>query len=97
MMAATDRDQPSNGEQRLKRRRTAFWRFTMIGFAVAIVLGFAGGFIMAFVERGRLPALVVYLVTGAILAFYAWFSIAYYRRPNGLLWHSFETKHSTHF
>ena len=84
MMATPDDNSVQTGEQRLERRRAALWRFSLIGMAVAAVLGFAGSFGMALVEKGSLPASVVYLTTGVVLAFFLWFTVAYIRRVDEL-------------
>ena len=86
MMALTDHEEVRSGEQRLRTRRNAFWRFSLIGMAVALVLGFAGGFGMALVEEKVLPPPVSRLPFGGtdLGLLHIWFTVAYFRRVDEL-------------
>ncbi len=77
-------DTELSGEQRLRQRKSAFWRFTTLAFIVAVIAGMASGFLTGLAEEGALPVSVPLLAWVAIIGGMAWFTRDYFRRVDEL-------------
>lgn len=72
-------DQPESGEQKLRRRKKAFWTFLALGMVISLIAGLASGIVGANVEDGLLAPWVLFPIIGAITIGFIWFSYRYYK------------------
>lgn len=73
-----------SGEQKLVRRRRAFFLFVIFGLVVAAGAGLASGLVTAKVEQGLIPEWAVYTMLAATAAGFIWFGYRYYHRIDEL-------------
>ncbi|MGI9377823.1 MAG: hypothetical protein ACR2PC_17310 [Tsuneonella suprasediminis] len=73
-----------SGEERLKNRRRAYWKYIGRAMGIAFVAGTVGGVLAILAVKGVVPAWVLYPLTGAALIAFAWFSYDYFRRIDEL-------------
>ncbi|WP_114519915.1 hypothetical protein [Altererythrobacter sp. ZODW24] len=66
-----------SGEERLKTRKRAFWKYAAIGTAAAFGAGIATGTVQGMIGESTIPAWTIFPAVGAVLAGLAWFSKAY--------------------
>lgn len=76
----TDNDTLSSGEERLRKRRRAWWRYLALAFAASVVVGFATGFLTGSYESGAVPLWLPIGVGVLVLVLLAWFTRDYFRR-----------------
>ncbi len=72
------------GEERLRRRKAAFWRYMTLAFAVAMIAGLASGFLTEMADEGALPNWVPLLAWVVIVLGMVWFTRDYFRRVDEL-------------
>ena len=83
----TDNDSPElpiSGEQKLKSRRMAFYRYVATAGLIAAAIGFGGGSIISMVREGLIPGVVVLLLMVVVAVVFIWFCFDYFRRVDEL-------------
>lgn len=80
----TVNDTVPTGEERLRQRRRAWWRYLALAFAISLLAGFASGFLTGSYESGAVPLWLPVGVGVVVLALLAWFTRDYFRRIDEL-------------
>lgn len=80
----TKPDYETSGEQRHKSRRSAFFRYVAIAFAVALVAGAVTGVGASMVKVGDLPLGVLIAIWFVVTIAFIWFSRDYFRKVDEL-------------
>jgi len=73
-----------SGEERLKNRRRAYWKYIGWAMGIAFVAGVGGGVLAILAVKGVVPAWILYPLTGIALIAFGWFSYDYFRRIDEL-------------
>lgn len=80
----TDSDILSSGEDRLRRRRLAWWRYLALAFAGSVMIGFASGFMAGAYDSGAVPVWLPVAACIVAIALLGWFTHDYFRRIDEL-------------
>ncbi|UIP05826.1 hypothetical protein LY632_08900 [Erythrobacter sp. SDW2] len=80
----TDTDTLSSGEQRLRRRRNAWWRYLALAFAGSVVAGFASGYLAGAYQNGTIPLWLPVTACIAVIVLLGWMTRDYFRRIDEL-------------
>ncbi|ANY20814.1 hypothetical protein A6F68_02314 [Tsuneonella dongtanensis] len=73
-----------SGEARLRRRRLAFWRFSLLGGAIAVVAALGLAHLANAAATGTASVVLTLLAIALGVSAYTWFSVAYFRRVDEL-------------
>jgi len=80
----TNNDPTLSGEARFKAKRSAFWRYLGISFAVSLVAGIVLGTVVAVVAAGYVSVALMGVIWLVAIIGYAWFTRDYFRRIDEL-------------
>ena len=75
---------PLSGEARLKQRRNRLFRFSAIGFVIAMGAGFASGHFGSLYSDGELPGWAIIALWLLAVTAFTWFAITYFRKIDEL-------------
>lgn len=83
-MMVNDPATTRSGEERHRARFQAFVRYCVLALLIAFAAGVVSGYIGGMVAEGQLPAWLIYVTTGALVAGFLWFMRDYLRRVDEL-------------
>ena len=84
MMSTTDQPGAESGENRFRKRRSAFWRYSILVFIGAMVAGMVSGAAAQWTLEGLLPRWALVAIWALVVVAFVWFARDYVRRIDEL-------------
>jgi ABC-type Mn2+/Zn2+ transport system permease subunit len=80
----TDTDILSSGEDRLRKRRLAWWRYFALGLAGSVMTGLVSGYLAGAYENGTIPVWLPVIGCVVVMVLMGWMTRDYFRRIDEL-------------
>ncbi len=80
----TDSDILASGEERLRKRRHAWWRYLALAFAGSVIAGLVSGYLAGAYTNGTIPLWLPVAACIVVIVLLGWMTRDYFRRIDEL-------------